>query len=395
MSDTDALERAYVRVVMAITSRPEMRGYAAAMIAKLADVLEDPRGVPPSQVAEGAEEAYLHLSREGAVMAELAEDGLIRTEGGDLIQNPQSNEGMPHIDGMDRFEVPRVPSEGYLTEGGETMPGRRRSRTLSLLKQVGSNPTVGEVLSHFTDLEDDDVPVGQVASTKTFSPDPSSEGWSTLRRLKRGFVQFRDKAETYCPSLFHNLKSVQRPKVMVISCADSRVSPNMILQAQPGDLFTIRNVANLVPPYDTNPGLGYHGTSAAIEYAVVHLKVEHIVVLGHSGCGGIKALMGADLTTDISSTRYGHDFIQSWVRIAVPARERTMRYCESTDKEEQCRFCEKESVTVSMGNLLTFPFVSEAVDKGRVALHGWYYDMNNLSLATWNMKLSISEVQTI
>jgi hypothetical protein len=81
----------------------------------------------------------------------------------------------------------------------------------SLLKQVGSNPTVGEVLSHFTDLEDDDVPspVGQVASTKAFSPDPSSEGWSTLRRLKRGFVQFRDKAETYCPSLFHNLKSVQ------------------------------------------------------------------------------------------------------------------------------------------------------------------------------------------
>ena len=102
---------------------------------------------------------------------------------------------------------------------------------------------------------------------------------------------------------------------MVICCSDSRVSPNMILQAQPGDVFTVRNVANLVPPYDTNPGLGYHGTSAAIEYAVVHLKVEHIVVLGHSGCGGIKALMGADLTTDISSTRYGHDFIQSWVRV--------------------------------------------------------------------------------
>jgi len=89
----------------------------------------------------------------------------------------------------------------------------------------------------------------------------------------------------------------------------------MILQAQPGDVFTVRNVANLVPPYDTNLGLGYHGTSAAIEYAVVHLKVEHTVVLGHSGCGGIKALMGADLTTDITSTRYGHDFIQSWVRV--------------------------------------------------------------------------------
>mmetsp|Transcript_39813 Transcript_39813/g.76108 ORF Transcript_39813/g.76108 Transcript_39813/m.76108 type:complete len:199 (+) Transcript_39813:985-1581(+) len=196
------------------------------------------------------------------------------------------------------------------------------------------------------------------------------------------------------------LGCAQRPKVMVVSCCDSRVSPNMMLQAQPGDIFTVRNVANLVPPYEGSigrhhPDSGNHGTSAALEYAVCHLKVEHIIVMGHSRCGGIKALMESAENDDLSKGRYGMDFIPSWIKVALPARERTLRYCPDEKFEDKCRFCEKESVTVSLGNLLTFPWIKEGVNKGNLAIHGWYYDMDSFKLKTWDMKLFVSEVEEV
>eukprot|EP00238_Polyblepharides_amylifera_P012496 CAMPEP_0196580400 /NCGR_PEP_ID=MMETSP1081-20130531/28604_1 /TAXON_ID=36882 /ORGANISM="Pyramimonas amylifera, Strain CCMP720" /LENGTH=438 /DNA_ID=CAMNT_0041900259 /DNA_START=110 /DNA_END=1426 /DNA_ORIENTATION=- len=220
-------------------------------------------------------------------------------------------------------------------------------------------------------------------------------GWNTVERLKSGFKEFREKVEINCPLLFRNLAECQTPKVMVISCCDSRVSPNMILQAQPGDVFTVRNVANLVPPYERSGD--YHGTSAALEYAVLHLKVEHLVVLGHSHCGGIKALMTANMETGTPQSEDfgGVDFISKWMRLAVPARERTKQFCKHLDFPDQCRFAEKESINVSLANLLTFPFVKEAVNKGTLNLHGWYYDISGLHLSTWNMRLLISEMETI
>jgi len=224
-------------------------------------------------------------------------------------------------------------------------------------------------------------------------PERRGRGWETMTRLQSGFLAFREKVETNCLSVFQSLKFHQEPKVMIIACVDSRVSPNMVLQAHPGDIFTHRNVANLVPPYEK---LGdYHGTSAAIEYAVCHLKIEHLVVMGHSNCGGIRSLMDDSQNDAIEAGEYGHDFIPSWMRLAHPARTQAKRYCKDKDFQQQCSYCEKEAINGSLANLLTFPFVKDAVNNGNLSLHGWYYDMTHLKLSTWNMRLLISDMKTL
>jgi carbonic anhydrase len=158
----------------------------------------------------------------------------------------------------------------------------------------------------------------------------------------------------------------QSPPAMVIACADSRVAPEMIFDCAPGEIFVVRNVSNLVPPYA--PDTGNHGTSAALEFAVNALQVRSIVVLGHSQCGGIRALMqGGE----------GGDFIASWMAIAQSART---RICDSPDSEAQsfealCTRCEHESIRVSLANLMTFPWIAERVAAGKLTLGGMHFNV--------------------
>jgi carbonic anhydrase len=183
--------------------------------------------------------------------------------------------------------------------------------------------------------------------------------------------------------LFEPLKDGQTPKVLMIACCDSRVSPDTILGAPPGEVFTVRNIANLIPPMEDAGGL--HGTSAALEYAVLHLKVEHIIVKGHRACGGIKALMTmkeAPKTSDNGPK----SFIGDWMNIAAPAKSKTLTECKDKDLETQLRFCEKESINNSLNNLLTFPWIKQAVDEGRLQLHGWYYDFVDCGLSAWTLQ---------
>jgi carbonic anhydrase len=119
--------------------------------------------------------------------------------------------------------------------------------------------------------------------------------------------------------------------VMVIACCDSRVCPTLLMGLEPGEVFTMRNVANLIPPYEREGR--YHGTSAALEFAVTGLQVEHIIVLGHKNCGGIRALM---TRSDFSS-----DFIGSWMKIALPAKDHTLELLHNHPLEEQCSYCER------------------------------------------------------
>ena len=153
----------------------------------------------------------------------------------------------------------------------------------------------------------------------------------------------------------------QAPVAAVVACADSRLDPAVIFDAAPGQLFSIRNVANLVPPYA--PDAASHGTSAALEFAVRGLEVPHLVVLGHAQCGGVRALMEGDggLT----------DFLAGWMRIAEPARARVLR-C-SDPAMDNLTACEHEVVRLSLENLLGFPWVAERVKDGRLRLHGAYY----------------------
>jgi carbonic anhydrase len=162
----------------------------------------------------------------------------------------------------------------------------------------------------------------------------------------------------------------QSPEVCVVSCSDSRVEPGLILDCDPGDLFAIRNVANLVPPYET-AGL-YHGTSAAIEFAVCGLRVSHVIVLGHGHCGGIQALLEGK-----TSYYPSEGFVSAWMSIAAVVRARVIKRDGLSTPQAQARACEQASIQLSLQNLMTFPWISELVEQGTLRLHGWYYDLDH------------------
>ena len=154
----------------------------------------------------------------------------------------------------------------------------------------------------------------------------------------------------------------QSPETLVIACSDSRVDPQTIFAAVPGELFVIRNVAALVPQYEPDPG--HHGTSAALEFGVKVLKVARIVVLGHGQCGGVRAMA-------YGPPPQAHDFIASWVEIGKPALE-----AAGGGAEPKLDRIEAEVVRVSLANLLTFPWIAEAVAAGRLVLQGYIFDVH-------------------
>lgn len=190
-----------------------------------------------------------------------------------------------------------------------------------------------------------------------------------LRNLISGFKRFQENYFNSDDTLYQRLGQRQIPKVLVVGCCDSRVDPAIITDCRPGDLFVVRNVANLIPPYQ--PDAHYHGVSAAVEYAVRVLQVEHAIVLGHSQCGGIDALM---LSSDENPSG---EFIDQWVAIAHPAKEAVQRSLGHKSEDLQHRACEQASILISLENLLSFPWVAERVQSQKLALHGWYFDLTN------------------
>ncbi|GGG44931.1 carbonic anhydrase [Chelatococcus composti] len=158
----------------------------------------------------------------------------------------------------------------------------------------------------------------------------------------------------------------QRPEIMIIGCCDSRVSPEVIFDAAPGEMFVVRNVANLVPPYEPD-NVSHHGTSAALEFAVQALKVKHIVVLGHAHCGGIRAFAGE--TEPLSPG----DFIGKWMELVAPAAERLGPRPDGEAEQDYLRKLEFAAIENSLANLMTFPCVRILVEKGRLALHGAFF----------------------
>lgn len=193
---------------------------------------------------------------------------------------------------------------------------------------------------------------------------------ASINRLIEGFRGFRKSYYAENRELFDSLaREGQSPKVMIIGCADSRVDPLLIVGAQPGEVFVVRNVANLVPPYAPDDRL--HGTSAALEFAVLSLRVEHIVVLGHAQCGGVQALLAGPEGAG------KNDFITPWMSIAQPARDKAMTIAAAGHRQ---RACEQATVEVSLGNLATFPWIRSRVEAGRLGLHGWYFDLERGAL---------------
>ncbi|XVF16412.1 hypothetical protein REPUB_Repub10bG0028700 [Reevesia pubescens] len=219
------------------------------------------------------------------------------------------------------------------------------------------------------------------AQLKTSSSDDKPSDPS-VERLKQGFIYFKREKYEKNPALYSELAKGQSPKFMIVACSDSRVCPSHILDMQPGEAFVVRNVANMVPPYDQTK---YAGIGSAIEYAVLHLKVQEIVVIGHSACGGIKGLMSFPYDGNTST-----DFIEDWVKIGMPAKTKVLAENRGEPLGVQCTFCEKEAVNVSLGNLLSYPFVRNGLVSKTLALKGGYYDFVKGSFELWSLNFKLS-----
>ncbi len=162
----------------------------------------------------------------------------------------------------------------------------------------------------------------------------------------------------------------QNPKVMVIACSDSRVDPSRVFDTEPGQMFVLRNVANLVPPYE--PEGGQHSASAAVEYAVTQLQVHHIVVFGHARCGGVQASL--DGRFDDAENGAG-GFIGRWMSMISPARDRIRAAAAISPDIDAAGALELEAIRLSLANLRSFPFVADAEASGAVSLQGAYFDI--------------------
>ncbi len=189
-----------------------------------------------------------------------------------------------------------------------------------------------------------------------------------IKYITQGYKQFRQKYFDGNNSIFEDLKNGQNPKILVIACSDSRVDPAIILNCKPGDLFVVRNVANLVPPYENDDG--HHGTSAALEFAVCDLEVKHIIIFGHSSCGGIKALIANP------SKMQEKNFISRWMELAKPAYEETMENFSNSSVDQKVDSCAHFALINSLKNLYTFPWIKSRVAGGELSLHSWYFNID-------------------
>ncbi len=184
-----------------------------------------------------------------------------------------------------------------------------------------------------------------------------------MKDLFKGVKKFCSSDYSKNKKLFEELKQSQSPHTLFICCSDSRVLPDLITKSLPGELFIVRNIANLVPYWRESDE--YLATTSAIEYAVLALEVENIVVCGHSNCGGCRALMNPGSTGKMTH-------VAKWMELSAGARERV-----KSKSGEHCRedLIEKENVLLQIEHLMTYPFVSERSKAGKLNVYGWYYDI--------------------
>ncbi len=192
-----------------------------------------------------------------------------------------------------------------------------------------------------------------------------------LAGLIEGYRRFRENAWTPRRERWAALREGQEPRIMVIACSDSRVDPAQIFDVDPGEIFVVRNVAAMVPPFETTPG--HHGVSAALEFAVQFLKIREVVVMGHGLCGGCNAA----LTQSMRGTEPGQGgFIADWIDLLDGAREEVVAKHGSEGREAE-RAMELAAVKVSLANLRSFPCVSELESRGKLRLRGAFFAISD------------------
>lgn len=191
-----------------------------------------------------------------------------------------------------------------------------------------------------------------------------------MDKLLEGYRRFRrDTWPQYAARFADMAKHGQHPRALVLACSDSRADPAIIFDAAPGELFVIRNIANLVPPYA--PDSAHHGTSAALEFGVRVLQVRDLIVMGHALCGGIHALLEG-------ASEAAADFVLPWMQLAEPARRQALACTSVTDRRLTG---EHAAVRLSLDNLMTFPWIAEPVRAGSLLLHGAFFDTESGELS--------------
>ena len=203
--------------------------------------------------------------------------------------------------------------------------------------------------------------------------------------LVGGFHHFRANYFLKETEFFASLAHSQSPKTLVIACCDSRTDPAIVLGCKPGDLFVVRSVAAIVPPPEKAGE--YDAVMAAVEYGVKHLDVDHIVVMGHSNCGGIAGLFNPQAVRK-------ERFTSKWISLACPAVERINEENSQEDLTQRMRLSEEAAVLLSIENLLSYPWIEEAVQAQSLSLHALYYDMREGTLNVWNSEIEDFELAT-
>lgn len=197
-----------------------------------------------------------------------------------------------------------------------------------------------------------------------------------MEKLFKGVLKFQKEDFEGHRDLFQELGRAQKPHTLFIGCADSRVVPNLITRTHPGELFTVRNIANIVPPYRVTEE--YVATTSSIEYAVQVLNVDSIVVCGHSNCGGCSAL-------NMSSESLDHiPHVRKWLEVSREVKGRVDRLVTSDSPEEREWLTEQVNILVQMKNLLTYPYVREKYERGEVNIYGWYYIIETGEIYNFN-----------
>ncbi|MCG2585939.1 carbonic anhydrase [Massilia sp. TS11] len=198
-----------------------------------------------------------------------------------------------------------------------------------------------------------------------------------IEKFVHGFNRFQQQYFGEPHTLYEDLREAQHPGTLLIGCCDSRVDPMLLTGSDPGDMFVVRDIANLVPPCtpEAPPGV-----SSAIEFAVCNLEVARIIVLGHARCGGIRALMAP------RRVRTETDFVGKWMRIAEPVAARVRRELAHKSEDDQHTACEQASILHSLDNLMTYPWLREKVEAGKLKLHGWYFDLEAGALMAYSAR---------
>ena len=177
----------------------------------------------------------------------------------------------------------------------------------------------------------------------------------------------------------------QRPRALMIACCDSRCDPALLTDCDPGDMFVVRNVANLVPPHVQ--ATYFAATTSAIAFAIHNLEVEHVIVMGHAQCGGIRALLEHK-----TPERDEEALVAKWLEIAEEARQQVLKDLSTKSPEVVAHACEQASILVSLENLMSYPWISQRVNEGKLALHGWYFDMPRGELLEYHQETGVFDV---